>query len=339
MSDAVELTVGGRTVRISHPGKPYFPALGATKLDLVRYYLAVGDGIVRALYERPCTLQRFPDGVDGKMIFQKRVPASRPDWIQTATVHFPSGRQAEELCVTELASVVWAVNLGTIVFHPWPSRRPDTEHPDELRIDLDPQPGTGFAEVRAVGRVVRELLDELGYRGFPKTSGGRGLHVLVRIRPEWDFIAVRRAALAFAREIERRAPQLATSAWWKEERGARIFLDFNQNARDRTIAAAYSVRANPRATVSAPITWAELDDVEPDDFTIATVPGRFAAIGDVHRTIDDIAHDLSPLLEMADRDVRDRGLGDAPYPPNFPKMPGEPARVQPSRARSARPVR
>lgn len=329
---AIELQVGDRMVRLSNPDKIYFPGCGATKLDLARYYVAVGPGIVRALYERPCTLQRFPDGVDGKVIFQKRVPPAHPPWVSTVVVTFPSGRRAEELCVTDLAQVIWAVNLGTVVFHPWPSRRADPEHPDELRIDLDPQPGTGFAEARKVGHLARELLAELGYRGYPKTSGGRGLHIYVRIQPRWDFVDVRRAALAFAREIERRAPALVTSAWWKEERGAKVFIDFNQNARDRTLAAAYSVRANSSATVSAPIRWEELDDVDPRDFTIATMPPRFAVLGDVHASIDDVAHDLTPLLEMAERDLRDRGLGDAPYPPNFPKMPGEPRRVQPSRA-------
>jgi DNA ligase D-like protein (predicted polymerase) len=261
------------------------------------------------------------------------VPDRRPEWVQSARVHFPSGRHADELCVTEIASVVWAANLGTIVFHPWPSRRADTERPDEMRIDLDPQPGTDFDDARRLAGVVRELLDELGYAGYPKTSGGRGIHIYVRMRPEWTFTQVRRGVLAFSREVERRAPELATTKWWKEERGEKVFLDYNQNARDRTIAAAYSVRAFPDATVSTPVTWDELDDVDPRDFTIATVPARFAEIGDLHERIDDVAHDLTPLIEMADRDERDLGLGDAPYPPNFPKMEGEPARVQPSRAR------
>ncbi len=330
---AIELDVEGRLVRVSNPDKVYFSARAETKLDLVQYYLAVGPGIVRALLNRPCTLQRFPDGVEGESIYQKRVPEHRPEWVQSSRVSFPSGRHADELCVTELAAVAWAANLGTVVFHPWPSRRFDTEHPDELRIDLDPQPGTTFDDARAVAGAVHELLDEVGYIGFPKTSGGRGIHIYVRLRPDWMFTEIRRAVLAFSREIERRLPEHVTTAWWKEERGAKIFLDYNQNARDRTIAAAYSVRARPEATVSTPVTWAELADVDPHDFTIATVPARFAELGDPHEAIDDVAHDLSPLIEMADRDERDRGLGDAPYPPNFPKMEGEPARVQPSRAR------
>lgn len=330
---AIELDVEGRTVRVSNPDKVYFPTRGETKLDLVNYYLSVAPGIVRALFERPCTLQRFPDGVEGEAIYQKRVPDKRPEWVESARVSFPSGRHADELCVTEVAAVAWAANLGTVVFHPWPSRRADTEHPDELRIDLDPQPGTDFGDARELAVVVHELLDELGYIGFPKTSGGRGIHIYVRLQPNWTFTEVRRGVLALSREIERRVPELATTKWWKEERGSKVFLDYNQNARDRTIAAAYSVRAFPDATVSTPVTWQELDDVNPRDFTIATVPARFAERGDLHEHINDVAHDLSPLIEMADRDERDRGLGDAPYPPNFPKMEGEPARVQPSRAR------
>jgi len=261
------------------------------------------------------------------------VPEHRPEWVQSARVSFPSGRHADELCVTEIAAVAWAANLGTVVFHPWPSRRADVEHPDEMRIDLDPQPGTTFDDARRVAVAVHELLDEVGFVGFPKTSGGRGVHIYVRLQPRWTFTQIRRAVLAFSREIERRMPTEVTTAWWKEERGEKLFLDYNQNARDRTIAAAYSVRAFPYATVSTPVTWAELADADPQDFTMATVPARFAALGDLHAAIDDVAHDLTPLIEMADRDERDRGLGDAPYPPNFPKMEGEPARVQPSRAR------
>ena len=330
---ALELDVDGRTVRVSNPEKVYFSARGETKLDLVTYYIAVGPGIVRALFERPCTLQRFPDGAEGEAIYQKRAPTHHPDWVQTARVSFPSGRHADELCVTEVAAVAWAANLGTIVFHPWPSRRRDTEHPDELRIDLDPQPGTDFDDARRVAVVVHDLLAELGYTGYPKTSGGRGIHIYVRIEPRWGFPEVRRAVLAFSREIERRIPDQVTTKWWKEERGEKVFLDYNQNARDRTIAAAYSVRARPEATVSTPVTWDELADADPLDFTIATVPARFARNGDPHEHIDDVAHDITPLLEMAERDEVDRGLGDAPYPPNFPKMDGEPPRVQPSRAR------
>jgi DNA ligase D len=330
---ALELDVEGRLVRVSNPDKVYFSTRGETKLDLVNYYLSVESGIVRALWQRPCTLQRFPDGVEGESIYQKRVPEHRPEWVQSARVTFPSGRHADELCVTEVASVAWAANLGTVVFHPWPSRRDDVEHPDEMRIDLDPQPGTSFSHAQAVAVVVHELLDELGYLGFPKTSGGRGIHIYVRLQPLWTFTEIRRAVLAFSREVERRMPADVTTKWWKEERGEKIFMDYNQNARDRTIAAAYSVRARPEATVSTPVTWAELADVDPMDFTIATVPARFAAIGDLHTGIDDVAHDLSALVEMADRDERDLHLEDAPYPPNFPKMEGEPARVAPSRAR------
>lgn len=334
----VEVEVAGRTVRLSSPEKVYFPERGYTKRDVFEYYLAVGDGILRALRERPTTLQRFPEGIDGEMFYQKRVPArSVPPWVRTARIAFPSGRTAEELCPVDLAHVAWAAQLGTIVFHPWPVRAADVDRPDELRLDLDPQPGTDFADAVAVAGEVRALLDELGWVGFPKTSGGRGVHVYVRIRPEWTFTEVRRAAIAFARQVERRCA-LATTAWWKEERGARVFIDYNQMARDRTIACAYSLRANRRATVSTPVTWEELPDVEPDDFDLRTVPRRFAEVGDPHAAIDDVAHDLTPLLEWAERDERD-GLGDMPYPPDHPKMPGEPKRVQPSRDRDRKVAR
>jgi DNA ligase D len=334
-SPSTELEVGDRIVRISNPDRVYFPARGETKLDLARYYLAVGDGIVRALRERPCMLHRYPDGVDGEKIYQKRLPKGAPDWVETATVRFPSGRSADELCVTELASVIWAVQMSTVEFHPWHSRRADTERPDELRIDLDPQPGTGLAEAKQVAAVVHEVLDELGAVGWPKTSGSRGLHVYVRIEPAFGFREVRRGALAFARETECRAPELVTTAWWKEERGEQIFVDYNQNARDRTIASAYSVRGRSHGPVSAPLTWDELPDVEMDDFTIATMPARFAELGDLQAGIDDAVWSIEPLLEWADRDERDHGLGDMPYPPNFPKMEGEPPRVQPSRMNRA----
>jgi len=324
---------GTRTVTVTNPDRVYFSERGETKLDLVRYYLSVGEGVVRALRERPCMLKRFPAGADGEAVYQKRVPDSRPPWVESVRVSFPSGRHADELCVTEIAAVAWAVQMSTIEFHPWHSRRADTERPDEWRIDLDPQPGTGFAEARVVAGHVQALLEELGYVGYLKTSGSRGIHVYVRIAPEWGFTTVRRAALAFAREVERRVPDLVTTAWWKEERGEKVFLDYNQNARDRTIACAYSVRARPWAPVSAPLRWEELPDVETRDFTIATMPARFAELGDVHAGIDDVHHRLEPLLELAERDEAERGLGDAPYPPNFPKMPGEPPRVQPSRAR------
>src|SRR4029079_19162936 len=261
-SPYTEVTVGERTVRVSHPDRVYFSTRDETKLDLVNYYLAVGDGIVRALRERPCMLHRYPDGVDGEKIYQKRLPKGAPAWVQTAEVKFPSGRSAAELCVTELASVVWAVQMSPVEFHPCHSRRADTEHPDELRIDLDPQPGAGLEEAKQVAAIVHETLDELGAVGWPKTSGSRGIHVYVRIEPRFGFREVRRAALAFAREIERRAPELVTTAWWKEERTRAIFVDYNQNARDRTIASAYSVRGKPWGPVSAPVTWSELPDVE-----------------------------------------------------------------------------
>jgi DNA ligase D len=331
-SPAIELEVGERTVRVSNPDKVLFPARGETKLDLVEYYLSVGDGIVRALHERPTQLRRFPDGVEGEQIYQKRVPEKRPEWIEVARVTFPSGRHADELCVTELAQVAWAANLAVVDFHPWPSRRRDTERPDELRIDVDPQPGTSFADGKGVAAVVREVLDEIGYTGWPKTSGNRGIHIACRIEPNWEFPVVRRAALAFAREVERRMPGRVTTAWWKEERGERVFIDYNQNARDRTIASAYSVRGRADATVSAPVTWDELPDVETEDFTMASMPARFARLGDVQAAIDDTVCDLRVLLEWVEREEA-AGVGEAPYPPNFPKMPGEPRRVQPSRAR------
>ena len=329
-SPFVELEVGERVVKVTNPDKVFFAEHGETKLDLVRYYLSVGDGIVRALYERPTQLKRHPDGAEGEAIYQKRVPEKRPEWIETARVTFPSGRHADELCVTEVAHVAWAANLGTLDFHPWPSRRRDTEHPDELRIDIDPQPGTGFAEGKKVAALVREVLDELGFIAWPKTSGNRGIHVACRIEPNWEFPVVRRAALAFAREVERRAPQIVTTAWWKEERGERVFIDYNQNARDRTIASAYSVRARRDATVSAPVTWDELQESETEDFTMRTMPKRFAELGDVQAGIDDAVNDLGELLAWVEREESE-GIGEAPYPPNFPKMPGEPKRVQPSR--------
>ncbi|EID55152.1 non-homologous end-joining DNA ligase [Saccharomonospora xinjiangensis] len=305
--DAVELDVGDRTVRLTHPGRVYFPARGETKLDLARYYLAVGEGIVRALYERPCMMHRFPTGVSGEKVHQKRVPRGAPSWLDTVRVRFPRyNRTADELCVTELAHVIWAVQMSTVEFHPWNSRRADTEHPDEWRIDLDPMPESGFGAVRRVAHVAHEVLEELGMRGWPKTSGGRGLHILVRIEPHWDFARVRRAAHAFAVEVGRRAPKDVTTAWWRRDRDpAAVFVDFNQNARDHTIAAAYSVRGVPEATVSTPLRWDEIDDVEPGDCTIATVPSRFAEVGDLHKGIDDVAYSLETLLDWADRDGLD----------------------------------
>jgi len=306
-SPAVELEVGSRTVRISNPDRVYFPASGATKLDLAHYYLAVGDGIVRALRERPCMLHRYPTGVGGEKVHQKRLPRGAPPWMETVEVYFPRyGRTADELCVTELAHVIWAVQMSTVEFHPWNSRRADTERPDEWRIDLDPMPDCPFDRVRRVARVAQEVLDELGAVGWPKTSGGSGLHIYVRIRPEHGFKQVRRAALAFAREVERRAPDLVTTTWWRKDRDpAMLFVDYNQNARDHTIASAYSVRGVPEATVSTPISWDEIDDVDPRQFTIATVPARYAELGDLHQGIDDSAYSLDTLLQWADRDGLD----------------------------------
>ena len=333
---AEEVEVAGRKVRLTSADRVMFPERGFTKGDVFRYYVSVGEGIMRALGERPTTLQRFPDGIDGEMFFQKRVPTRGvPPWVETARITFPSGRPADELCPTDLAHVAWAAQMGTVVFHPWPVRRSAVDNPDELRIDLDPQPGTDFADAATAAGVVREVLDELGWVAYPKTSGGRGVHVYVRIRPQWSFVEVRRAAIALARASARRRPELVTTSWWKEERGKRVFVDYNQMARDRTIACAYSLRANKRATVSTPVTWDELSQVEPDDFDLGTVPARLAKIGDPHAGIDDVAHDLTPLLEWAERDAAN-GEGDLPYPPDHPKMPGEPMRVQPSKARRDR---
>ncbi len=334
-SPAVEVEVAGRPVRLSSPDKVCFPQRGYTKRDVFEYYLAVGDGIMRALDHRPTTLQRFPDGIEGEMFFQKRISTRGvPPWVESATITFPSGRTADELCPADLAHVAWAAQMGTIVFHPGPERSAAPDEPDELRIDLDPQPGTTFGDVVTTAGVVHEVLDELGWTGYPKTSGGRGVHVYVRIAPTHSFVDVRRAAIALAREVERRSPDRITTSWWKEERGERVFLDYNQTARDRTIACAYSLRANARATVSTPVTWAELTEVEPDDFDLRTVPERFKKVGDPHAGIDEVAHDIAPLLEWSARDEK-AGLGDLPYPPDHPKMPGEPPRVQPSRKNEA----
>jgi DNA ligase D len=339
---------GGRDLRVSNPDRVIFPeterTAPVTKLDIVNYYLAVEDGIMRALHRRPTTLERWPKGVHpgiristrerggGDAFFQKRVPQGAPDYVQTARIQFPSGRHADEICPSEIAVVGWAAQMGTITFHPWPVRADDVDHPDELRLDLDPQPGTDFDDAVEVAGVARGLLDELGYVGFPKTSGGRGVHIYVRIEPRWTFTDVRHAAIAFGRELERRMPGRVTTNWWKEERGKRIFVDYNQNARDRTIASPYSIRPKPGAPVSAPVTWDELPSVAPEDFTVASMPARFADGGDRHATIDDQAHSLQPLLKMYERDEAE-GEGDMPYPPDYPKMPGEPKRVQPSRDR------
>ena len=294
-------------MRLSSPDRVYFTARGETKHDLADYYLAVGDGIVRALRERPCMLHRFPDGAAGKKVHQKRIPRGAPDWVETVCLHFPRyDLYADELCVTALASVIWAVQMSTVEFHPWNSRRADPERPDEWRIDIDPMPDAPFTRVQRVARTVHEILDELGATGWPKTSGGRGLHVYVRILPEHGFRDLRRAARAFAREVERRVPDDATITWWRKDRGPRsVFVDYNQNTRDHTIASAYSVRGNPEGTVSAPFTWDELDDIDPRDFTIATMPQRFAERGDLHAGIDDAVYDIRPLLEWAERDEAD----------------------------------
>ncbi|WP_069816533.1 non-homologous end-joining DNA ligase [Streptomyces sp. TP-A0874] len=333
MARSVELSVGERVVRLSNPDKVYFPARGFTKLDLARYYLGVGEGVLRALRDRPTTLERYPDGVEGESFFQKRAPRNLPPWIPTGHISFPSGRSADEICPTEVAAVVWAANLGCLTFHPWPVRRTDTERPDELRVDLDPQPGTDYEDARWAAQRLGELLGELGLTGWPKTSGGRGVHVSVPIEPLWSFTEVRRAAIALARELERRAPERITTAWWKEQRGAKVFVDYNQTARDRTIASAYSVRPRPHAPVSAPLRWEELADARPEDFDLATMPDRYARLGDVHAGMDRLAHRLDSVLELADRDEREHRLEDLPYPPVHPKMPGEPKRVSPSRAK------
>ncbi len=309
---SVEIDVDDKVVRVTNPDRVYFPESGATKLDLVEYYLSVGDGIVNALYERPCMLHRFPKGLAGDKVHQKRLPAGAPPWVATVRLFFPRwGRTADELCVTELASVIWAVQMSTVEFHPWNSRRADTEKPDEWRIDLDPGPECDYATVRRVAGVVHEVLDDLGAVGVPKTSGSKGLHVYVRIPPDHGFADVRRAAYAFAREVERRAPDDVTTEWWKKNRDPHhVFVDYNQNTRDHTIAAAYSVRGLPDARVSTPIAWEEVDDVDPRDFTIFTVPQRYARLGDLHASIDDEVFDLAPLLEWAGREERD-GSGPA----------------------------
>jgi DNA ligase D len=339
---------GDREVRVSSPDRVIFPATertpDVTKLDIANYYLAVEDGIMRALCRRPTTLERWPKGVHPGMVistrewsggdafFQKRIPKGAPDYVQTARIEFPSGRTADEICPTEIAVVAWCAQMGTITFHPWPVRSDDVDHPDELRLDLDPQPGTDFADAVRAAATAREVLEELGYTGYPKTSGGRGVHIYVRIEPRWTFTDVRHAAIAFGRELERRLPGKVTTKWWKEERGERIFVDYNQNARDRTIASAYSIRPKPGAPVSAPLTWDEMPEVTPEDFTVATMPARFAEVGDRHAGINDKAHSLQPLLDMYERDEAE-GEADMPYPPDYPKMPGEPKRVQPSRDR------
>ncbi len=323
------LDVSGREVTISNPGKVFFPEAGLTKLEVVRYYLAVAEGALKGAGGRPNVLVRYADGIHGEFFYQKRAPASRPDWIEVVALRFPSGRVAEEVVPRDAAALAWMANLGCLELHPHPVRVDDLDHPDELRIDLDPVPGVEWPQLQSVARVVREALADHGLVGWPKTSGSRGIHVNVRIHARWSFPQVRRAALALAREVERRAPSLATSKWWKEDRHG-VFLDYNQNAKDRTVASAYSVRPKPDARVSAPLTWDELAECRPEDFTLRTMPGRFAAIGDRHAEIDSHPCSLEPLLELSARQEAE-GLGDAPWPPHYAKQPGEPPRVAPSR--------
>ena len=332
--NAETLTVAGREVRVTNPDKPYFSReVQLKKIEIVRYYLAVADGALAGIRDRPVVLKRFVDGAEGQPFYQKRVPDNRPPWLRTVTLSFPSGRTADEAVVDDAAGLAWIVNLGCIELHPHAVRAGDVDHPDELRVDLDPGPGVAWADVRRVALEVNALLGELGLRGWPKTSGSRGMHVNIRIEPRWSFTDVRRAALALSREIERRAPTIATSKWWKEERHG-VFLDYNQNAKDRTTCSAYSVRPLPDARVSAPLTWDEVADCDPAAFTVMTMPARFAAIGDPHAGIDAAAGSLDQLLELAARDEAS-GLPDAPWPPHYQKMDGEAPRVAPSRAKKA----
>jgi DNA ligase D-like protein (predicted polymerase) len=332
--DAEVLSIGGHEVHITHPGKPYFSRqVKLSKLDIVRYYLCVSAGALAGIRDRPVVLKRFVNGAEGGAFYQKRAPAERPAWVRTVTLSFPSGRTAEEVVIDDAAGLAWIVNLGCIELHPHAVRASDLEHPDELRVDLDPGPGVGWADVRSVALEVKTVLQEAGLRGWPKTSGSRGMHVNVRIEPRWTFTEVRRAALALSRAVERRVPSLASSKWWKEERHG-VFLDYNQNAKDRTTCAAYSVRPTPDARVSAPLHWHEVADCDPGDFTVLSMPERFAESGDPHAAMDDSAGSLEGLLEFAARDEAE-GLGDAPWPPHFRKMEGEAPRVAPSRAKSS----
>ena len=328
------LVVGGHEIAISNPSKVLFPEPGYTKLDLVRYYLAVADGALRGAGGRPNMLVRYPNGIGGEFFYQKRAPASRPPWIEVVSLRFPSGRSADEVVPRDAAALAWLANLACLELHPHPVRADDLEHPDELRVDLDPVPGVKWNQVREVAHVVESVLKDYGLVGWPKTSGSRGMHVNVRIERRWSFDEVRRAALALAREVERRAPAIATSKWWKEERHG-VFVDYNQNAKDRTVASAYSVRPKPGAPVSAPLSWEEVDSCEPGDFTLATMPARFAGIGDRHEDIDLHAGSLDRLLELSARHERE-GVGDAPWPPHYQKQLGEPARVQPSKRRTSK---
>jgi bifunctional non-homologous end joining protein LigD len=330
------IDVGNRQVAVSNPQKVLFPEAGYTKLDLVLYYLAVADGALRGSGGRPNMLVRYPDGVKGEFFYQKRAPESRPDWVEVVAIRFPSGRMADEVVPRTPADLAWLANLGCLELHPHPVRAEDLEHPDELRVDLDPIPGVTWKQVQKVAAIVHETLDDFGLSGWPKTSGKRGLHIYVRIRKKWTFDQVRRAALALAREVEERAPKLATSKWWKEERQG-VFIDYNQNARDRTVAGAYSVRPTPNAQVSAPLAWDEVARAEPADFTIASMAKRFAKLGDVHKDIDRRACSLAKLLELSEKHEK-AGLGDAPWPPQYKKAAGEPPRVQPSKRRAAKPL-
>jgi DNA ligase D-like protein (predicted polymerase) len=331
-AEPIPLNVAGRDVLISNPHKVLFPAAGHTKLDLARYYLAVAEGALRGSGGRPNVLVRYPNGIDGEFFYQKRAPRSRPPWVEVVALRFPSGRTAEEVVPRDGAALLWMANLACLELHPHPVRAEDLDHPDELRIDLDPVPGVSWKQVLEIAVLVRAVLDEFSLAGWPKTSGSRGIHVNVRIEARWTFDEVRRAALALAREVERRAPRLATSKWWKEERHG-VFLDYNQNAKDRTVAGAYSVRPTADARVSAPLAWEEIEPCNPADFTLATMPARFAAVGDPHAAIDRTPCSLDALLELSRRHERE-GLGDAPWPPHFRKQAGEPARVQPSRRRA-----
>jgi DNA ligase D-like protein (predicted polymerase) len=328
------LVVDGRDVAVSNPRKVLFPQAGHTKLDLVRYYLDVAEGALRGAGGRPNVLVRYPNGIEGEFFYQKRAPQSRPSWIEVVSLRFPSGRSAEEVVPRDRAALAWMANLACLELHPHPVRAEDLDHPDELRVDLDPVPGITWPQLREAARVVHATLNDFDLVGWPKTSGSRGIHVSVRIEPRWTFHEVRRAALALAREVERRAPELATSKWWKEERQG-VFLDYNQNAKDRTVAGAYSVRPTSDARVSAPLTWDEIDSAEPGDFTLVSMPQRFAKIGDRHAGIDEHPCSLDSLLELSARHERE-GLGDAPWPPQYKKQPNEPPRVQPSRRRVAK---
>jgi DNA ligase D-like protein (predicted polymerase) len=331
-TEAEVLTISGREVRVSNPEKLYFPAAGITKLEMVRYYMEVGEGALRGVFNRPIVLKRYVHGAEGEFFFQKRAPEKRPEWVTTVSLRFPSGRTADEIVATEVAHIAWMANLGCIDLNPHPVRADDLDHPDELRVDLDPGPGVGFGAVREAASIVREVIADFGLVGWPKTSGSRGIHVNVRIERRWGFDEVRRAALALAREAERRAPDVITSKWWKEERHG-VFVDYNQNAKDRTVASAYSVRPTPDARVSAPLTWEEVPRCELADFTLKTMPERYAKLGDLSRGIDEAPGSLEPLLELAKRHEAE-GLGDAPWPPHYRKQEGEPPRVQPSKRKT-----